>query len=121
MEKKMTKRDYFNVIKSLDEVQNRPELVAFIDHELELLTRKNSSNGDKKPTALQIANEELKDAICKGMEVDRPYTVSELIKEIPECDGLSTSKVSAMLRQLLEEGRVVKSVEKRKSYFTVKW
>ena len=119
MEKKMTKREYFNVIKSLNEVQNRPELVAFIDHELELLTRKNS--GEKKPTALQTANEELKDAICKGMEVNRLYTVSELIKEIPECDGLSTSKVSAMLRQLLEEGRVVKSVEKRKSYFTVKW
>lgn len=121
MEKKMTKRDYFNVIKNLEEVQERPDLVAFIEHELELLTRKNSSTGEKKPTALQVANEELKDAICKGMEVDRPYTVTDLIKEIPECDGLSTSKVSAMVKQLLNEERVVKTIEKRKSYFTVKW
>lgn len=119
MEKKMTKRDYFNEIKNLEEVQDRPDLVAFIEHELELLTRKNS--GEKKPTALQTANEELKDAICKGMEVDRAYTVSELIKEIPECDGLSTSKVSSMVNQLVKEERVVKTTEKRKSYFTVKW
>ena len=113
--KKLTKRDHFNALLSLSEVQANPVLVAFIEHELELLDKKNSA--DKKPTAQQVANDGIKDAIVEGMEENRLYTVTELIKEVAECNELTNQRVSALLRQLISEGKVVKTIDKRKSYF----
>ena len=40
MSNKLTKRDYFNSLLAINEVASRPELVKFIEHELELLEKK---------------------------------------------------------------------------------
>ena len=65
--KKMTKREMFEQIKANYSLTN--EEVAFIDHELELLAKKNSA--EKKPTAVQVANEGIKQSIVDGMEVGK--------------------------------------------------
>ena len=113
--KKMTKRDYFNALLAIADVQSTPALVEFIEHELELLEKKNSV--DKKPTATQVANISIKDAIYEGMEDDHQYTITELIKEIDECAELTNQRVSALVRQMIADGRVEKIEDKRKSYF----
>ena len=110
---KMTKRDYFTAI--LTKYPLTDDEKAFVEHELELLTKKNSA--DKKPTAQQVANDGIKTAIADGMTTNRLYTVTELIKEIPECAELTNQRVSALLRQMIADGTVVKTVDKRKSYF----
>ena len=56
MIKFMTKRENYTAIRAI--VADNAELVAFIDHELELLDKKNSKRSDK-PTAKQTANAEL--------------------------------------------------------------
>lgn len=89
----------------------------FIQHELELLAKKNS--GEKKPTATQVANEALKTAMVDGMEANRLYTVTEMIKEIPALAGLTNQKVSPLANQLVDEGKLVKTTEKRRSYFSL--
>ena len=114
--KKITKRDRFTALLSIPAIQADPDMVAFIEHELELLAKKNSA--DKKPTAQQVANEAIKSAIVDGMERDRLYTITELQKSIPECAELSNQKVSALVRQLKDEGLVIKTEDKRKSYFS---
>lgn len=113
--KKLTKRDHFNALLAIEEVANNQTLVDFINNELDLLARKNST--DKKPTAVQQANEELKDAILAYMKPDEKYTVSTFIKEVPECSDKSNQKISAMVSQLIAENKVEKIVEKRVSYF----
>lgn len=110
---KMTKRDYFTAI--LTKYPLTDDEKAFVEHELELLTKKNSA--DKKPTAQQVANDGIKTAIADGMTANRLYTVTELIKEIPECAELTNQRVSALLRQMIADGTVIKTVDKRKSYF----
>ena len=114
---KMTKRDYFNSLLSLSEVQADETLVSFINHELELLSKKNSS--EKKPTAQQVANEAIKQAIVDGMERDHFYTITDIQKNVPECAELSNQKISALVRQLKDDGVVVKTEDKRKSYFSL--
>jgi hypothetical protein len=114
--KKLTKRDHFNALLAIEEVAQNPTLVEFINNELELLARKNSA--DKKPTAVQQANEELKEAIMAHLASGEKYTVSMLIKEVPECAELSNQKVSALITILIGEGKVVKTIEKRVSYFS---
>jgi hypothetical protein len=115
--KKLTKRDHFNALLNIPAVANDEALTAFVKHELELLDRKNS--GDKKPTATQIANDGIKTAIVEGMEQGRLYTVTEIIKEIDGCAELTNQKVSALLRPLVENGTIVKTIDKRKSYFSL--
>ena len=115
--KKMTKRDYFNILRKSYPVtaENYNDVIAFIDHEIELLERKNSA--EKKPTATQKANADLKTAILESMVKDRNYTITEMIKEFPALSELTNQKVSAMVRQLVEANLIEKIEDKRKSYF----
>ena len=116
--KKMTKKDRFNQLLEIPAVQANAELVAFIEHELELLSRKSSSNAEKKPTVKQAENEALKDAIYNNMEENRLYSITEMQKEFAECAELSNQKMSALLRLMIEEKRVERIVDKRKTYFS---
>ena len=110
--KKMTKADYFRQI--MANYNLNADEKAFIEHELELLAKKNST--DKKPTAQQVANEGIKQAILNGMEVGVLYTITDIIKTIPECAELTNQRVSAIVRQMI--GNEVERVEdKRKAYF----
>ena len=113
--KKMTKRDYFNSLLNLSEVKANAELTAFIEHELELLAKKNTS--EKKPTAVQVVNGGIKDAIYNGMQENRLYTITEIIKEVAECADLTNQRVSALIRQMRDDGKVERIEEKRKAYF----
>ena len=118
--KKMTKATAWTIVRSIVENSGHAqsaELVAKIDNELALLAKKNSA--EKKPTAQQTANEVVKTAILNGMERNRVYTVTEVIKEIPECAELTNQRVSALLRLLKDEGKVIRTEDKRKAYFQV--
>jgi hypothetical protein len=112
---KLTKAQKFGMLKDIPAVAENSVLVEFIDHELELLAKKNAS--DKKPTANQVANDGIKTAIVNGMESGKLYTITDLIKSIPECAELTNQRVSAIVRQLKDEGSVERIEEKRKAYF----
>lgn len=113
--KKLTKKEYFAKMREV--VIDYPELVEFIDHEVELITKKNSSKGQTK---VQIENEGIMDTIVAELvNIARPVTISELQAESEVLGGYSNQKLSALLKKLVEVGRVVKTTEKKKSYFSV--
>ena len=116
-EKKITKKDRYNQLLAIAEVKANADLVDFIQHEIELLNRKNSS--DKKPTAQQVVNENVKEAILNGMEKNKLYTITEIQKNISACNDLSNQRVSALIRQLKEDGLVIRTEDKRKAYFSL--
>ena len=118
--KKMTKATAWTIVKGIVENSGHPqsaELVEKIENELVLLAKKNSA--EKKPTAQQTANVGISTAILAGMEHNRLYTVTEIIKEIPACSELTNQRVSALLRQLVEAGKVKRTEDKRKAYFSL--
>ena len=114
---KLTKAQKFAMLRAIPAVAENAMLVEFIDHEVELLTKKNSA--EKKPTAQQVANAGIATAIIEGMEPNRLYTVTEVIKSIPQCADLTNQRVSALLRQLVEAGKVKRTEDKRKAYFSL--
>ena len=114
---KLTKAQKFAMLRAIPAVADNAMLVEFIDHEVELLTKKNSA--EKKPTAQQVVNAGIATAIIEGMEPNRLYTVTEVIKSIPACADLTNQRVSALLRQLVEAGKVKRTEDKRKAYFQV--
>ena len=112
----MTKREKFEMLMAISEVKSNPILSEFIAHELELLAKKNAS--EKKPTAVQVANEGLKQTIMDVlMENGGLMTVTDIQKSCEELSELSNQKVSALIRQLKDDGKVEKIEDKRKSYF----
>lgn len=120
MANKITKAQMFTMIKALDEVQANPDMVAFIDHELELLSKK---AGNKKPTKTQEENVKLKDIILEVL-TNVGATVTEIQnrdERLKEYNGvtISNQKISALLKQMCDDGQVVKIVEKKKSYFSL--
>ena len=115
-ERKITKKDKFNMLLEIPEVQANPLLREFVEKELALLAKKNGSSSDK-PTEKQLENERLKVAIIRDMAENQLYTVTELTKLVPELVELSNQKVSALVRQLKDDGLVVRVEEKRRSYF----
>lgn len=113
--KKMTKAQMFKQI--MDNYSLTEDEQKFIQHELELLAKKNSA--EKKPTAQQTANDGIKTAILESLEVNRLYTISEIIKEVPECAELTNQRVSALVRQLVDCGKMIRTEDKRKAYFQI--
>lgn len=96
------------------------DAISFIDHEVELLARKNSS-GDKKQTATQKENEGYKELIIEflaGLPDDsKGVTCTEIMKSIPAFKDFNNQKISALVRQLKLADRVVSEEVKGKSLF----
>ena len=123
--KKITKNEYFEMIKKIEEVKNNPELVMFIEHEQELLKRKSSKGGATKTQTENIKVAEM--LIAELAKIAKPVTItdlmntSDIIKEykLENGNSLSNQKISAILKQQVDVGKVVKVTDKKKSLFSV--
>ena len=78
---------------------------------LNSLTRKNGAI--KKPTKQQEANAEIRGVIAEFMADGEWYTITDLMKNIPELAELSNQRVSAIVRGMKESGEV--SPQRRKT------
>lgn len=127
MEKtKLTKREALISIKEL--VAERPELVEFCDHEIELLDRKNAN----RSTSSKMAgiNEEIKNLLVEELaKIGKPVTISELLQnevireytyeEAKEVKHITNQKVTAIFNKLVVAKELVKVADKKKVYFSI--
>ena len=111
--KKLTKKDYFNELKGL--VSDRQDLVDFIDHEIELLSKKSSRTA---PTKTQVENEKIKEKIVATLvELGKYATITDIQNANTELADLSNQKISALLKQLYDNKIIEKVIDKKKAYF----
>lgn len=120
---KMTKMEKFAIVKAMIEGSNtehKDMLIEFIEHEMDLLSRKSSKN---TLTKTQKENEILLDQLEEAFEEMTDWvTISEFQEfSSAEVAKLSNQKLSALLRKLGDNGRktVVKDTVKKKSYFAL--
>ena len=117
---KMTKRDYFNAILAVlatVEDTDVSGLTAFVNHEIELLENKRST---AKPTKILTENLAVKETIVSVLkEIGKPVTITEMQKFSADLAEFSCQKLSALLKQLVENDKTVTKVtEKKKTYFS---
>lgn len=112
---KVTKKEMFEMLKGVAGVAENADMVAFIDHEIELLNKKSAN---KKATKTQEENVGIKAEIMAVLTADGA-TVSDIQTKSATLSALSNQRVSALLRQLVESGKVAKTVDKKKSYFSL--
>lgn len=131
-EKKMTKRDWFEVLKGMVEKSNYADkagATAFIDHEVELLDKK---SGKSKETKTKKAHGAILDAIKEVLaDQTKPVTITEMLTderlasyEEESKDGtvtiaMTNQKLSSMVKKLVDAGEVIRTEEKKKAYFSL--
>lgn len=117
MEKKLTKKEKFAMLKEIVVDMGNDMLVEFINNEISLLEKKSSKSTQ---TRTQVENENIKDKIVEVLlGLDKSVTITELQSANEEMATYSNQKLSALLKQLVEEKRVVRIPDKKKTYFTV--
>lgn len=116
--KKLTKKEKFGMV--LDYIQDNEMLVEFINNEISLLTKKASSSAKSKT---QLENDNIKSRILEVLiESQEKFTITDFQNTYEEfsISKYSNQKMSALFTQLVNENKIYKTIEKKKSYFSVK-
>ena len=124
--KKITITEQFAEVEKFLRENGKIAMADFINERAELHSKRNGSKSSK-PTKKQNANEKLKELILEQMEIDTPYTVTELCNKV-EIDQellnelgvqtLTNSKTTSMLTQLVNIARVSRTENKGKAYYS---
>lgn len=113
METKITKKEYFEMIKGV--VADRADLVEFCDKQIGLLTKKSS-----KPTKNQLRNAELAEVVYNFMlENQAPAKASEILEGMENDEIKTVQKLVPILKALVADGRVVKVQDKKEVFYSV--
>ena len=116
MANKITKREVIKMMMNEEVVKTNPTYVAYLENELALLNKKAQN---KKATKTQEQNIGIKATILKVLATIGSGTVTDIQNGNEELSALSNQKVSALVRQVVESGEVVKTVDKKKSIFSL--
>lgn len=119
-----TRKEMFTTVSDfLAQHDADPDLIDFINHQIELLDNKKEN---KKQAKEQEENAAYSDAIYEQMAFERKYSVVELMKELPMVNDwntnheteLSVQKLASLLKPLVDGGKVIKTTEKRRVFYT---
>ena len=116
MANKITKREVIGMMMNEEVVKANPIYVAYLENELALLDKKAQN---KKATKTQEQNVGIKATILEVLATIGSGTVTDIQNGNEELSALSNQKVSALVRQLVESGEVVKTTDKKKSIFSL--
>jgi hypothetical protein len=123
MEKKITYAQALHTVLDNENIV----LASDVREKLEaLLSSVSKKSGEKKETAQQVENATMVERIYQEMEANRTYSIAELIKELPVVadfnakheNDMTTQRIANLLRTLVENGKVIKTTEKRRVYYT---
>lgn len=121
---KMTLMDKYGVVKAMlngsyEGKVSVADMVAFIDERMAQTAKKNASKGGE-PTKAQkekmAEHTAIEDEVLSAMVADIKYTVTDLVK-LTSVD--STQRLTPRLTALVENGKVAKTEEKGRSYYTL--
>lgn len=120
-EKKITKKMVVEMMLADEKIVANEVFKAYLKNELELLKKKSEN---KKATKNQEANVAIKTDMLEVMAHMAPSTATEIMNAVKSVDTekyatLTNQRVSALLRQLIEDNKVVKSVDKKVSKFAL--
>ena len=116
--KKVTKKEMFGRLIEIVEganVEDVNAIVEFLNHEIELVSKKRAGQ-----TKVQKANEGLVEVVYNAIaEAGKAITVTELFEIVKNDEIKSAQKVSALVKKLVDAGRVAREEVKGRAYFTI--
>ena len=120
--KKLTKMNKFEMVMEIlvnGEFDNKDLLIEFVQHEMDLLAKKNSTGTVRKPSKTQLENEKYVAMIEEILLDKTPRTISDIQAENEIFAEMTNQKMSALVKKSVDSQKVVKFVEKKKTYFQI--
>lgn len=113
MANKMTERDFYNLIATT--MSDNTEVVNFCHHKIELLDKAKSRKGESKVAKAnaEVGAKVYDLLVAKGERM----TFAEIRSAISEIADYSSQKMSAIVKPYIENGTIVKKVDKKVTYF----
>lgn len=129
---KLTKKDMFHALLEAstncealyDFLSSKSEKIAegmtdFLANEIDLLERKALSK-TTKPSKTQVENVSIKETILEVLRAaGTPMCIADLQGADSGLASLTNQRISALLTQLKNAGKVVRTTEKKKAYFSL--
>ena len=116
MSNKITKREVINAMLADVAINGNETYVAYLKNELALIEKKAQN---KKATKTQEENKGIKSVILDTLASIGSGTITDIQNANSDLAELSNQKVSALVRQLVATGEVVKTTDKKKSIFSL--
>ena len=116
MANKVTKKEVINAMLANEVISANSTWVAYLENELALIEKKAAN---KKSTKTQEENKGIKSVILDTLASVGSGTITDIQNANSDLAKLSNQKVSALVRQLMETGEVVKTTDKKKSIFSL--
>ena len=116
MANKVTKKEVINAMLANEVISANPTWVAYLENELALIKKKAAN---KKSTKTQEENKGIKSVILNTLASIGSGTITDIQNANSDLAELSNQKVSALVRQLVATGEVVKTTDKKKSIFSL--
>ena len=131
MENKITKKMRFEELKGILEGLGKTELVAFVEHEIELIDKK-AMNRKAGTTKKAKENDAITKMVLEELRNIGKTTVTDLIRKseiitnyvTEEGKSLSNQRIKAILKPLIKstenpDGQVIRTMEKKSAYFEI--
>lgn len=131
MENKVTKRMRFEELKGILEGLGKTELVAFVEHEINLIDKK-ASNRKASTSKKAVENSAIAELILGELARIGKTTITNLLKnsqvlsDYATEDGkpLSNQKITAVLKPYIRteenaQGTVIRTTEKKSTFFQI--
>lgn len=90
------------------------DVIKFLDHEMELVSRKRS-NGNSKPTAKQAEQDAMREKILAFLRENGTSTATDIQNAL----SISNQRVNGLMRPLVKAGEIIRTEDKKKAYFSV--
>ena len=102
------------VTENMDDVISADDVIKFLDHEIELVSRKRSS-GNSKPTAKQAEQDAMREKILDFLRENGTSTATDIQNAL----SISNQRVNGLMRPLVKSGEIIRTENKKKAYFSV--
>lgn len=90
------------------------DVIKFLNHEMELVSRKRS-NGNSKPTAKQAEQDAMREKILAFLRENGTSTATDIQNAL----SISNQRVNGLMRPLVKAGEIIRTEDKKKAYFSV--
>ena len=115
MAEKRTKKVVFTEMLEIEEIKSNPEYKELIEKTIAQIDKKNSYKGETK---LQKENNATMELIKEVLAtINTKVRIGELQEANENLKVLSNQKMSALLKKLVDNNEVIKTIDKKVAYF----
>lgn len=90
------------------------DVIKFLNHEMELVSRKRSS-GNSKPTAKQAEQDAMREKILAFLRENGTSTATDIQNAL----SISNQRVNGLMRPMIKAGKIIRTEDKKKVYFSI--